>query len=82
MTLEQAERLLANDDFKAFLQLLDSDSASMVEDLVYHTDAAEILRTQCKIITLRGVKARIQHVIDDINPPVAPASDLEAVSSS
>lgn len=79
MTLDQAERLAVNDDFKAFMQVLGEDAASMTEDLVYHKDAGEIIRTQCKVLVLRGVKERLNHLIDDLkNPTPASAQQTES----
>ena len=80
MTLDQAERLLANDDYKAFLEVLDDDAKSILEDLVSHRDIVEITRTQCKIEVLRGVKARLNHLIDDLKAEV-PVSGQTAVLS-
>jgi len=74
MNLEQAERLNRNEDFQAFLKLLGEDADAIREDLVYHTDAMEILRTQCKIQVLRGIEGRLNHVIDSLKPEEAPAS--------
>lgn len=80
MTLEQAERLSVNEDFKAFIDLLDQDARAILEDLVHHTVQEEIVRTQCKIQVLRGVKARLDYVIEELKPE-APVSDQDAVSS-
>ena len=80
MTLEQAERLKENDDFKAFLELLDSDAVSILEDLVTFKNPDDIMRTQCKIQVLRGVKLRIGHVIEELKPPSA--SDQTTDSSA
>lgn len=79
MTLEQAERLSLNDDFKAFLSLLNDDANSIREDLVYQTNPDDILRTQCKIQVLRGVAARLDYVIESLKPEQVPASDQPAV---
>ena len=75
MTLEQAERLSLNDDFKAFLNLLNADADSIREDLVYQTVPDDIIRTQCKIQVLRGVSARLDYVIESLKPEQAPASE-------
>lgn len=80
MTLEQAERLEANEDFKAFLELLDQDARAILEDLVHYTSPEEIVRTQCKIQVLRGVKARLDYVIEELKPE-APVSDQAAESA-
>lgn len=68
MNIEQAERLSANDDFKAFLALLRTDADGMTEDLIYGKEPDELLRTQCKIIVLRGVTLRLQHLLADLKP--------------
>jgi hypothetical protein len=80
MTLEQAERLQDNEDFKAFIDLLDEDAKSILEDLVNHVDPSEIMRTQCKIQVLRGVKGRLGHVIEQLKPE-APVSDQSTDSA-
>lgn len=74
MTLEQAERLSLNDDFKAFISVLNDDADSIREDLVYQTVPDDILRTQCKIQVLRGVAARLDYVIESLKPEQVPAS--------
>lgn len=79
MTIDQAERLLVNDDFKAFLEVLDDDAKSILEELVIHRDIVEISRTQCKIEVLRGVRARLNHLIDDLKAP-SPVSAQETDS--
>jgi len=73
MTLEQAERLKENEDYKAFIEQLKTDAASMTEDLIYGKDPTELMRIQEKIIVLRGVTVRLQHIIADLRPE-APAS--------
>ena len=78
MTLEQAERLDGNEDFKAFLKLLESDAAGMTEDLIYGKDPDELVRVQCKIIVLRGVALRLGHLLTDLKPP-EPASDSQPI---
>lgn len=74
MTLEQAERLSLNDDFKAFISVLNDDADSIREDLVYQTVPDDILRTQCKIQVLRGVAARLDYVIESLKPEQVPAA--------
>jgi hypothetical protein len=78
MTLEQAERLEANEDYRAFLQLLKSDAEGMTEDLIYGKNPEEIMRVQEKIIVLRGVTLRLQHLLADLKPE-APASAQDSV---
>jgi len=79
MELAQAERLSQNQDFVAFLKVVNDDVESIKEDLVYHTDPMEIMRTQCKIQVLRGISGRLNHVIENLKPE-APASDQDSVS--
>jgi hypothetical protein len=73
MTLEQAERLNANEDFAAFIKLLQSDAEGLLENLIYGKDPGEIMRVQEKIIVLRGVTVRLKHLLADLQPE-APAS--------
>jgi len=78
MNLEQAERLNANEDFVAFIAQLNADAASMMEDLIYIKDPQEIMRTQEKIIVLRGVTVRLKHILADLQPePPASAQDTD-----
>jgi hypothetical protein len=79
MNLEQAERLNANEDFKAFLAVLQADADGLMEDLIYGKDMAEYVRTQCKIIVLRGVTVRLQHLLADLKPET-PASAQDSDS--
>ena len=74
MTLEQAQRLQRNEDFIEYMKVLASDAEGLTEDLIYGKDADELMRVQCKIIVLRGVTVRLQHLIADLSPE-APASD-------
>ena len=76
MDLEQAQRLSRNDDFIAFLKVLSDDIDSIKEDLIYQGDPAETMRTQCKIIVLRGVSGRLNHVIESLSPEPTPASEV------
>jgi hypothetical protein len=73
MNLEQAQRLEQNEDFKAFLAVLQEDANGLMEDLIYGKDMDEYVRTQCKIIVLRGVTVRLQHLLADLKPE-APAT--------
>ena len=81
MTLEQVERLEANEDYKAFIQLLKSDAEGMTEDLIYGKNPEEIMRVQEKIIVLRGVSLRLQHLLADLKPE-PPASDQQTDSAA
>jgi hypothetical protein len=67
MTLEQAERLKANEDFQAFIALLNSDCDSIKEDMVYQ-QPEEILKDQLRVQTIRGVSKRLDHVIESARP--------------
>jgi len=79
MTLEQVERLETNEDFKAFMQLLKSDADGMTEDLIYGKNPEEMMRVQEKIIVLRGVSLRLQHLLADLKPE-APVSGQDSES--
>ena len=73
MNLEQAERLHSNEDFAAFIAVLKSDAEGMMEDLIYMKDPQELMRLQEKIIVLRSVTVRLQHILADLQPE-SPAS--------
>ena len=78
MTIEQAERLHGNEDFAAFLSVLKSDAEGMMEDLIYQKDHMELMRLQEKIIVLRSVTGRLQHILADLQPePPASLQDSE-----
>ena len=79
MNLEQAERLNANEDFAAFIALLKADSEGMLEDLIYGKNPEELMRVQEKIIVLRGVTVRLQHLLADLKPET-PASAQDSDS--
>ncbi len=79
MTLEQAERLRANEDFIAFLSVLNADCDSIKEDMVMSVSPEEVLKDQIRVQTIRGVAKRLDHVIDTLKPEEAPASDQDAV---
>ena len=79
MTLEQAQRLRSNEDFIAFMDMLKSDSDSMTEDLIYGKNPEELMRVQEKIIVLRGVSLRLQHLLADLKPE-APVSGQDSES--
>ena len=81
MNLEQAERLQHNGDFKAFIDVLKSDADGLLEDLVYGIDPTELVRVQCKIIVLRGVAMRLQHILADLQPE-SPASAQSSATAA
>jgi hypothetical protein len=78
MTLEQAERLMANDDFQAFLALLNTDCDSIKEDMVYQSPE-EFLKDQIRVQTIRGVSKRLEHVIESQRPEEPPAAGQDTV---
>lgn len=80
MNLEQAERLNANEDFGAFIKLLQADAQGITEDLIYQKDPQELMRLQEKIIVLRGVSIRLKHLLADLQPE-PPASLQDGVDS-
>ena len=73
MTLEQAERLVENEDFKAFISLLNEDAEQIKGDLVYQVPE-EMLKVQMKIQTIRSVTGRLAHLIESLRPE-EPATD-------
>jgi len=78
MSKEQAERLLDNQDFQAFLQLLNEDAEQIKEDLVLNP-LDDFIKTQVKIQTIRSVAKRLGHLIDELSPE-QPASDQDTAS--